>query len=128
MDYDSAGNLVELVDAAKNATAWTYDVLSRPTAEIVKLDTFNSNAVRTGQRQFQRTWQYNGLTTAATDRLGRVTRMIVGPTNLISSTDWLANPTNSTGQFFHLPNVAASGSGDGFPRSGPNDLLNLRTG
>ena len=115
MGYDSAGNLVELIDASSNATGWTYDVLSRPTAEFVKLDTFDGDGLRTGQRQFQTTWQYNGLTTTATDRLGRVTRTTLDPTNLSSTTDWLDHLSGPV-----IETYARSNNADGTLRSTSN--------
>jgi len=73
--------------------------------------------VRTGERQFQSTWQYNGLTTTATDRLGRVTRMIVDPTNLTSSTDWLDNLSGPV-----IETYATANNADGTLRSTSNSL------
>ena len=117
MDYDSAGNLVELIDSSNNATGWTYDVLSRPTAEIVQLDTFDSVGIRTGQRQYQSTWQYDGLTTTSTDRLGRVIRTTIDPTNLSSTTDWLDNLSGPV-----IETYASSRNADGTLRATSNSI------
>ncbi len=90
-EYDSAGNLVEYRSGTGqgNMTSWDHDGIGRTTYESVSLDELGANGLPNGSaRTATRNWNFSGLSTAYTDRNGRVITTVLDPADRTETTTY----------------------------------------